>query len=46
MTSVASSLPFDVSLLHLVSMTVHGASESHELWATTGGQAKQSQRPG
>ena len=40
MTSVASSLPFDVRLLHLVSMMVQGASKSHELWATTGGQAK------
>ena len=40
MTSVASSLTFDVRLLHMVSMMVHGASKSHELGAATGGQAK------
>ncbi len=46
MMPVASSLTFNVRLLHIVSVMVHGASKTHELGAITGGQAKQSQRPG
>ena len=41
MMPAASSLIFDVRLVHK-----NGASKTHELGAATGGQAKQSQRPG